>query len=244
MPASALESLDLSTLSWVQVREHLGRDSRLIVPVGACDQFGPHLPIGTATLIANALARDLSEEYGVLRAPALPYGVNLPSSPPRAGAGSLREKTLHRALNDLLGTWVCGGFEEFILITAQEYDPHVEAVAGVMVSGARIRVVEALGINLAKFLDGSGGPQHGGELDTSLMLHLHPELVSMEAARDRPVTKQSSPSSPGQLPEVEGHEPGSIGRPSMASAEKGERIYAYILDKIRRKVFSPTAPEP
>jgi creatinine amidohydrolase len=244
MPASSSKSFDLSALSWPQIAKHLRGDQRLIVPVGACDQFGPHLPIGTSTLISDALARDLSQEYGVLRAPALPYGVNVPASPPRPGTGSLREKTLHRALNDLLAAWYSSGFKEFILITAQEYDPHVEAVAGVLVTGARIRVVEALGIKLGHFLDGPSGPQHGGELDTSLMLFLYPELVRMETARDRPLEEADAAASPGELPEVDADDPGSVGFPTLASAEKGGRIYAYILQKIRDKVFSPGVPEP
>ena len=50
----------LTELPPVAVAEHVARDRRLIVPVGACDQHGPHLPLGAATIVAEALARQES----------------------------------------------------------------------------------------------------------------------------------------------------------------------------------------
>jgi len=52
-------------------------------------------------------------------------------------------------------------------------------------------------------------PAHGGELDTSLLLHIAPQLARMDAATDTPEAT-----------------------PSLASAEKGARLYGFILDRI------------
>ena len=110
-------------MSWPEVAEHLERDRRLIIPIGTCEQHGRHLPLGTDSLLAERLANDLSEEFGVLVAPTLAYGVNVDTEQAYAGTASLRRKTLHRALNDLLAAWEGHGFEEFILITAHFHDP-------------------------------------------------------------------------------------------------------------------------
>ena len=59
-----------------------------------------------------------------------------------AGNASLRKKTLHRLLNDLIDSWEATGVREFILLTAHEHDPHLEALSTVITSGARVRVVE------------------------------------------------------------------------------------------------------
>src|SRR5690606_4895416 len=59
---SSLDSLLLTNLSWTEVRDRLAQDGRLIVPLGACDQYGPHLPIGAATLVTEAFARQLSTD--------------------------------------------------------------------------------------------------------------------------------------------------------------------------------------
>ena len=144
----------LADLTWPEVQAHLARDSRLIVPIGVCDQFGPHLPVGSATLVAEAFATALSEDFGVLRAPTLPYGVALPADRDFPGATTLREKTLHRTLNDLLGSWEDGGFTEFILITVHGFDPHVEALATVQGTQARIRVIEALNLDFSDLRSG------------------------------------------------------------------------------------------
>lgn len=237
-------SLCLTSLTWVEVGAHLAHDRRLIVPVGTCDQHGPHLPIGTSTLIADALCTALSRDFGVLRAPALQYGVNLPTERLYAGTASLREKTLHRMLNDLLAAWEDDGFEEFILITAYNYDPHVEALATVTGTHARIRVIEALAIDLSEFTDGPDSAGHGGEIETALMLYLYPERVRMEAAEDfRPPGDAKVFSHSGSLVRIPAQSPGTVGLPSLATAEKGRLIFEYIVQKIRAKVFLAAEPK-
>jgi creatinine amidohydrolase len=234
--ATESTSLLLSDLSWPDVREELERDQRLIVPVGACDQFGPHLPIGAATLVVECFARDLSRDFRVLRAPAVPYGVNVPGEKPYPGSATLREKTLHALLNDLLANWEDQGFREFILLTVHDYDSHVEAIATVTGTNSRVRVIEVLNINLSEMLAAQPGPQHGGEILTSLMLHLHPELVRMDRALDH-LPDDTTVSTLRRTTTIPGESPGSIGQPTLATAEKGRRLYEYIREKIRSRVF-------
>lgn len=238
-------TLDLDRLPWTDVAAHLERDRRLIVAVGTCDQYGPHLPLGAGTRVADALAADLSREFGVLRAPTLAYGVNVPSESDYPGTATLRQKTLHRAVNELLASWAGQGFEEFVAITADLHDPHGEAIATVSAAGARVRVVEAMTVDLSAFLDGDGLPEHGGEALTSLMLHLYPAQVRMEAARDYLMdAERFRRFLRGRLPTLPEGCPGSIGRPTLASAAKGRKMYEHILEKIRQKVFlHPPAPE-
>ena len=235
----------LTDLPPARVAEHLRRDRRLIVPVGACDQHGPHLPVGAATIVADALADDLSREFGVLRAPTFPYGVNVPGEEDYPGTSSLKPKTLHRALNELLASWSCQGFDEFVCITAALHEPHAEAIANVYASGARVRVVEALSVDLSQFLEGGHGPEHGGEALTSLLLHLRPGSVAMEEARDYTMSAERYRRyARGRLARLPDGCPGSIGEPTRASAEKGRRMYEHILQKIRVKVFIAPAEVP
>jgi creatinine amidohydrolase len=231
-------SYALGDLPWTDVAAHLATDRRLIVPVGACDQQGPHLPVGAATLVAEALAADLSREFGVLRAPTLHYGVNVVSERDYPGSAGVSGKTLHRALNELVADWSCQGVTEFIFITASTHDPHVEAVATVRAEGARVRVVQALSVDLAQFRDGEKGPEHAGEALTSLLLHLRPGAVRMDHARDFVLAaeqaKQCMNPAGRALPD---ESPGVAGEPTLATAEKGKRMYEHILQKIRNKVF-------
>jgi creatinine amidohydrolase len=234
----------LADLPWTAVAAHLAGDRRLIVPVGSVEQQGPHLPLGAATLVAERLADDLSREFGVLRAPTVHYGVNPVPEREFAGTAGYSGKTLHRALNELVSDWACQGVREFVFITASTYDPHVEAVATVRVEGARVRVVSALSVDLSQFLDGGKGPEHAGEALTSLLLHLAPPVVRMERARDFVLDADHAAYLRGRERRLPQESPGSVGEPTLATAEKGRKMYEHILHKIRNKVFiAPPADE-
>src|SRR5919197_1214400 len=136
-PRVALQPKRLKELHPADVAAVLARDPRLIIPVGTCEQHGPHMPLGCDTIIVERLSDELSAEFGVLRAPTLEYGVNVDTERESPGNASLRRKTLHRMLNDLIDSWEAHGFREFILLTAHEHDPHLEALSTVVTSGAR-----------------------------------------------------------------------------------------------------------
>ena len=227
-----------------EVAEAMSRDPRLIVPVGTCEQHGPHLPMGAATLIAERLADDLSATYGVLRAPTVEYGVNLETERDFAGNATMRKKTLHRMLNDLLASWEETGFAEFILLTAHEYDPHLEALATVITARARVRVVDLYTIQTPDLLEGQPGHMHGDEVETSLLLHLQPELVRMPLARDHPMSLEAARRYRGGRARVPKDSAGSVGRPTLATAEKGRAIYERIRRRIAERIFlAPPPPD-
>jgi len=212
-------------------------DPRLIVPVGTCEQHGPHMPLGSDTIIVERLAGDLSAEFGVLQAPPIEYGVNVETEKEYPGNASVRKKTLHRMLNDLLDSWESNGFREFILLTAHEHDPHLEALSTVITSEARVRVVDIFGVDLSDLLQGQCEPMHGDEVDTSLLLYIAPELVDMAAVQDYMMSREELRRYRRGWLKVPSASPGSIGRPSLASAEKGRAMYERIYTKIRDRVF-------
>jgi creatinine amidohydrolase len=217
-------------------------DARLIVPVGTCEQHGPHLPLGCDTIIVERLADELSAEFGILRAPTLEYGVNVDTERTFAGNASLRRKTLHRALNDLLNTWEATGIREFILLTAHEHDPHLEALATVVTTEARVRVVDIFAMDLSDLLEGEREPMHGDEVDTSLMLFLAPELVRLDLAQDYMMSRDELRRYRRGWLKIPKSSPGCIGRPSLATVEKGQKLFERIHSRVRERVF--LAPEP
>ena len=225
-----------------EVAAILAADSRLIIPVGTCEQHGRHLPLGSDTLIVERLADDFSAEFGILRAPTLEYGVNVDTERGFPGNASLRKKTLHRMLNDLLNTWEMTGVREFILLTAHEHDPHQEALATVITTIARVRVVDIFSVDFRSLLEGQSEPMHGDEVDTSLMLYIAPDLVRMDLAEDYMMSREELRRYRRGWLKIPRGSTGSIGRPSLASAEKGAAIYACIRERVRSRVF--LSPEP
>lgn len=242
-PSAAARPRRLKELRPAEVEAVVRADPRLIIPVGTVEQHGPHLPLGCDTLIAEYLADDLSTAFGVLRAPTIEYGINVETDRRTAGVTTLRKKTLHRALNDLIDGWEATGIREFILLTAHEHDPHLEALSTVITSGARVRVVDMFGVDFSDLLDGQREPMHGDEVDTSLLLYIAPELVDMSLAEDYMMSREELRRYRRGWLRVPKESSGSIGRPTLASAEKGRRLYERIRGRICERIFVAPPPE-
>lgn len=220
------------------MRVELERDPRLIVPVGTCEQHGPHLPLGCDTLIVERLADDLSAGCGILRAPTVEYGVNTVTPRPFPGNAAVRRKTLHRWMNDLIGSWEESGVREFVILTAHGHDPHQEALSTLRTRRARISTVDIFALDFTGELQDVDGPVHGGELDTSLLLYVAPDLVTMDVAKDFPTSeRQRSRYRRHGRDSLPAHSPGSLGRPSLASLAKGELLYKMIYQSIATRVL-------
>jgi creatinine amidohydrolase len=220
-----------------QIAAVLKRDPRLIVPIGTCEQHGPHMPLGADTIIVEKLADDLSAEFQVLRAPTVEYGVNVVTEREFAGNASVSRKTLHRMLNDLVDAWEASGMREFIVLTAHEHDPHLEALSTIITKQARVRTVDIFGIDFREFLEGQTEPMHGDEVDTSLILYLAPELVAPSLAQDYMMSREELRRYRRGWLRVPRGSPGSIGRPTLATPEKGAALYRKIHETVRARIF-------
>ena len=201
------------------------------------------MPFGSDTIIIERLADDLSAEFGVVRAPTIEFGVNAQTAQAYPGNASVQRKTLHRQLNDLVGAWEASGVREFIILTAHENDPHLEALSTVITSGARVRAVDVFGIDFSALLEGQSEPMHGDEVDTSLLLYLAPHLVDMSAARDYMMSRDELRRYRRGWLRVPKESPGSIGRPSLATPEKGAALFRRIHQIVRERIFVAPPPD-
>ena len=216
------------------VGERLLQRPTLIVPVGTTEQHGPHLPLGCDTIIVERLADDLSASFGIPRTPTVEYGVHA-TTRPFPGSAALRRRTLHRVMNELIESWEEGaGVREFVILTAQSSEGHLEALSTIRTDEATVQVVDIFSLNFGSLLE-RAAPIQGGELDTSLLLYLAPHLVRMDLAQDFEVSARLlARYRPGQSRRLPEGSPGSIGYPSLASAQKGERLYTFILERVSR----------
>ena len=242
-PAGVPMARRLKDMRPADVAALVEKDPRMIIPIGTCEQHGPHMPLGCVTIIVERMASDLSAEFGVLLAPTVEYGVNVETERGFAGNASLRKKTLHRMLNDLLDSWEATGIREFILLTAHEHDPHLEALSTVITSEARVRAVDIFGVDVAHLLDGQSEHMHGDEVDTSLMLYMAPHLVQMDLAQDYMMSRDELRRYRRGWLKVPKASPGSIGRPRLATPEKGRALYEQIYSTIRERIFVAPSPE-
>jgi creatinine amidohydrolase len=213
----------LADLRWPEVAARAGR-SLLAVPVGATEQHGPHLPIGTDTLVATALADRLAgARDDVLVAPAVAYG----SSGEHAGfAGtvSIGGPTTTAVLTELVRS--ADAFRGVVLVCG--HGGNADAVR------AAVAVVEPEGRDvLAWFPSVPGGDAHAGRTETSLLLALRPDAVRTDAAEagdTRPLADLLPALRAGGVAAVSPN--GVLGDPAGASADDGARLLADLTDDL------------
>lgn len=239
-------SWSLDSLPWPDVGRILARDPRLILPVGALVQHGPHLPLGANTLIVERVAGEVSRRTGVLLAPSWSYGVWNPGKESYAGSTGIERKTLHRALNELLAKWEDHGIQEFLLLTAYQRELHIDALLMAMTSSATTTVVNLFSIDAGDILEASPLAEHGGELETSLMLYLAPDLVRWDQAADvNADPRLYRRYAQGTVPTPPPGSRGTLGFPTRASLEKGKAVFIrYVESLVEVLSGEPSASQP
>lgn len=148
----------------------------LVVPVGSCEQHGPHLPLDTDTRIAKVLAESLADKYDegeVLVTPAL--GISASGEHQGfPGTLSLGTQVFEQVLVELVRSadWSSG------VVLVNGHGGNREAVR----NAVRLLHSEQRRV-FAWWPKVDGGDAHAGDTETSMMLAISPELVRMEQAR-------------------------------------------------------------
>jgi creatinine amidohydrolase len=225
--------------------------SVLVLPVGSIEQHGHHLPVATDTILVDAVAalgaERVADDVPVLVGPTLWAGYS-PHHVPFGGTLTLSFETMLEVVEEIGRAALSNGFDALLLLNGHGGNkPLVEAATSTV--GEAHPDAEVLGLTYfdlaAAFVDevrdgDVGGMAHGGEFETSLMLHLRPGLVredSMDAPNmDEPYDRATQDLLVGGPLSVyrgfdEYSESGAIGDPTVASAEKGERIYDRLGDE-------------
>ncbi len=206
----------------------------LILPVGALEAHGPHLPLGSDLIQAEETAHALAERLGALVAPGLPYGV-CPQTREFPGTVSLPMETLARMVEDLLGEFHRSGFRRILVLSGHGASTHMAALREAAFRAGQnfpdLRVAVLCDYELVYELRGTEAPEsdgHAGFLETSRVLALAPELVG-----------SSRPAGEYRVPRFLVHPfprdawPESVmGDPANATPEVGRRIQAYVLDRL------------
>ncbi|MCA1989265.1 MAG: creatininase family protein [Desulfarculus sp.] len=196
-----------------------------ILPLGSLEEHGPHLPLGLDAMHAYALAQATALVHPCLVAPPLFYGL-CRSSAQHAGTVGISGDSLRAVVYDIgLGLWR-QGIHCLCLLTGHAGGTHqsslVEAGERLLeTTGLEVAVVCVLDLlDDARQLIECKGDSHAGEVETSLALHLWPELVKGGAPRAFPTFPRFR-----LVRDKLSHWPSGVwGDPGPASAEKGRKI--------------------
>lgn len=240
-------------LTMPEIVDAVGRGAGVILPVGSTEQHGPHLPLCTDSLIPTEMALAMAEPLDMLVAPAITYGYR---SRPLSGGGqrwvgttSVSARTLMAQVEDVLVEFIRHGFRRLVLLNWHFensnflYEAAWLAHERAAQSDVKIMVIEAAFAELsAPTMDALFGDEfpgwdveHAAVLETSLLLHLRPDLV----LRDRAVD-DAAPRHPFYdvvpIPDDFMSRTGVLYKATRATAEKGAVAWPEMVENVRAAI--------
>ena len=180
----------LGELSWTEVRDVAATDPVVLLPIGAVEQHGPHLPVHEDSIVAEWVADQLAQRNGYLVAPALHYG-HSPMFRGYPGNLSLSAETLRTVTYEILEALVQSGFRRIVLV--DNNGGNVPPVTGAAMDARRdlgILVGHlypwSLGYALMRdqYADPGTAYGHGAEPEHSAMLAMFPDQVQPTPTTD------------------------------------------------------------
>ncbi|MEA2157255.1 MAG: creatinine amidohydrolase [Solirubrobacteraceae bacterium] len=232
----------IADLAAPDVARLLGERSVLVQPVGAVEQHGPHLPLSTDLVIAQEMAERVvarrGEELDLWLLPALAY-TKSDEHAWAPGTIALRAQTLLAVLDDIGRSLATLPANRLAFLNGHGGNTALLAVANRELRRAHGLMTFLLHPRLPRDSGGGAGEDpaelgmgvHAGRDETSIMLHLRPELVDMtKAARAVPeqlagnqhVTFGGSVAFGWCSDDL--HPSGVIGDPTLAGAELGAQL--------------------
>jgi creatinine amidohydrolase len=246
------KSVFLEDLDAFAYREALAsKDSIVLIPVGSLEQHGPHLPLGTDTLLSSHFAEGVARRLQALVAQPIAYGYK---SQQKSGGGnhltgttSLDGATLTGVARNLVKSFLNQGVRHVVFINGhfENYQFLYEGIdlaleeLGIK-SGAEQSVLllsywDFVSQETLRQVYPDGFPgweiEHGGVLETSLMLHLEPSRVSLDRLVDSAAAIlprfDRLPIVPERTPAT-----GCLSSAAGSSAEKGSLLYRQVVEDL------------
>lgn len=209
---------------------------KAILPLGATEYHGAHLPYGTDTFGAEALAESIARELGgMLVLPALDYGVSYHHIDWRWTL-TLRPETMSRVIQDIGASLVRHGIRKLALLSAHDGNPHVAFVAARSLyqdHGIEVAIISGWQTTAKELLRGRHDidGDHGGQSEMSLVLYAEPTTARLDLAVNQPNQRFGQPAYlvgnyKGTVPR------GYSGKAADGTVEEGQAIVRAMTDYI------------
>ena len=246
------DTIWLQEMTWEEIKIKKDESFKtIILPFGSTEQHGPHLPLGTDTMVAMTLAEDAAIKANVPVAPPLWFGWS-PHHMILPGTITIRPEILAEMAFDIISSLHQHGFDKFVLINGHR----IVNIAWMQIAGERAK--RELGIKLVIFDPaymsksitaklGWGDVGHAEEIEGSHMMYRYPDLVKMDWAIDSPHPKKPLysvdpsykedtlcyvPSSLEEMKTATLKAGGTMGEPSKATIDGGKIYHDHLVSRL------------
>lgn len=235
----------LGELTWPEAEKRFKEVDVALLPVGAIEQHGPHLPLDTDSFDADYLARQVAatcSDPKPLVLPLISYGVSYHHDD-FSGTISITNETLSRMVYEIGMGAARNGIKKLLIINAHGgNDPTLNFAAQMINRDARIFVGvdsgETSDVDIYSMID-TPNDVHAGEIETSTTLAVRPHLVQMDKAKKQVpkfsirylnFTSQRGISWYAYTNRISSN--GVLGDPTKANAEKGEKMWNAMIEHL------------
>ena len=234
-----------ATLTWPEIEERLKKVDTAILPCGAIEQHGPHLPLDVDYFDADYLARkvaDACQDPKPFVIPPIPYGVSYHHSDFK-GTIAVTNNALSALIYDIGMSLAHNGIKKLVILNGHgDNVPTLTYAAQMINRDAKIFVCVETGetsdVDLYNLID-THNDIHAGEIETSTTLAIRPELVNMDKAVDDTLDLDNEyldyTSERGVSWYVHTErltKSGVMGNATKATAEKGHQMWEIMIRKM------------
>jgi creatinine amidohydrolase len=229
-------------LSMKEAEKAAKKGKVVIIPCGSIEEHGSHLPLCTDSLQAEYVALEVARKADCLVAPPMRYGVcnstrNFP------GTITISFDSLRSIMTDILEDFIRNGFKRLLIITGHAGRSHIIALklaakAVIMHhknEENRPRIMVCSDYDFAFDLRGKDfddRDSHAGTIETSRVMSIRSDLIKGKGTRNYPNLPRFE-----IVADPERYFPtGVMGDPTIASAEKGQKINEYVIEQIVKLV--------
>ena len=219
-----------------------------ILPIGSVEQHSSHLPIATDVILAKEIAAAVSKRFNALLLPTIPFSTCYEHKGVK-GSICMRPITFYQMLEDIALNLKEQGFKNVIVILGH---------GGIFAAGPAVRELNATTDGLRVILVDpaltSNGTSalienkeleiHAGEVETSIMLYLRETLVNKELMLNNDCEPAYPQAILNSVPMTKVSTMGTWGKPSLATREKGEKLFALRVDNAVKYIESALAISP
>ncbi|HWT73351.1 MAG TPA: creatininase family protein [Mobilitalea sp.] len=221
--------MNLLDQTYVEAKELMKLHKNLIIPVGTCEQHGPHLPLNNDILCAEYFAEELSRVTSCMVAPTINYGVNLPCDRSFTGTTSISADTLRNTISETISWWRYQGFEKFFILTFHGDPFHIQALSDI---SDDVYLIEPYEIDYSRILEKQTTMRHSCEAETSIALYLYPDKVRISLMEEKDIVFENFRKYlfHENCGEPDGYI-GCLGYPKSATAEKGRLLVSKMIER-------------